>query len=199
MTISDQLLKGKMAGSSKPYHVAHWRVLAQRLRFRPDHSWHPLSPTQHGFRAKHSTTTFLTTLTQHIHERLNAPKLAHRTLLARINIIKAFDTVWQYQEHYPYRKSTDTTLTHTTRSGCLPSLHVDTPTQSTAAHHKQKDAPQCSAIKFDRLSDPFQPLHERHTNPITASHKHTLLYRRHHNLLWTPELIHRRHPATRLH
>ena len=53
----------------------------------------PLSPTQHGFRAHHSTTTLLTTLTQHIHEGLNTPKPAHRTMLATIDISKAFDTV----------------------------------------------------------------------------------------------------------
>jgi len=53
----------------------------------------PLSPTQHGFRAHHSTTTLLTTLTPHIHEGLNTPKPAHRTLLAKIDISKAFNTV----------------------------------------------------------------------------------------------------------
>ena len=53
----------------------------------------PRSPTQHGFRAHHSTTALLTTLTQHIHEGLNIPKPAHRTLLATIDISRAFDTV----------------------------------------------------------------------------------------------------------
>ena len=53
----------------------------------------PLSPTQHGFRTLHSTTTLLTSLTQTTLEGLNTPKPAHRTLLATIDISKAFDTV----------------------------------------------------------------------------------------------------------
>ena len=53
----------------------------------------PLSPTQHSFTAKHSTTMLLTTLTQHIHEGLNAPKPANRTILATIDISKAFGSV----------------------------------------------------------------------------------------------------------
>ena len=39
----------------------------------------PISTTQHGFRAKHCATKLLTTLTQHIHESLKAPKPAHHT------------------------------------------------------------------------------------------------------------------------
>ena len=53
----------------------------------------PLSPSQHGFRALHSTTTLLTSLTQTTLEGLNTPKPALRTLLATIDISKAFDTV----------------------------------------------------------------------------------------------------------
>ena len=53
----------------------------------------PLSPTQHSFRAQHSTTTLLTTLTQHIHESLNVPKPAPRTFLDTTDISKAFHTV----------------------------------------------------------------------------------------------------------
>ena len=53
----------------------------------------PLSPTQHGFRSQHSTTTLLTNLTQTIHEGLNTKKPPKRTLIAAIDISKAFDTV----------------------------------------------------------------------------------------------------------
>ena len=53
----------------------------------------PLSPSQHGFRAQHSTTTLLATLTQYIQEGMNAPRPAYRTLLATIDISKAFDTI----------------------------------------------------------------------------------------------------------
>ena len=53
----------------------------------------PLSPTQHGFSALHSTTTLLATLTQNMHENLNIPKPAYRTLVATKDISKAFDTV----------------------------------------------------------------------------------------------------------
>ena len=53
----------------------------------------PLSNTQHGFRSQHSTSTLLTHLTQTTLEGLNANKPATRTLLATIDISKAFDTV----------------------------------------------------------------------------------------------------------
>ena len=53
----------------------------------------PLSPTQHGFRSQHSTSTLLTSLSQTILEGLNTPKPAHRTLVATIDISKAFDTI----------------------------------------------------------------------------------------------------------
>ena len=53
----------------------------------------PLSPTQQGFRTHHSTSTPLTNLTQNITEGFNQQKPAHRTLIATIDISKAFDTV----------------------------------------------------------------------------------------------------------
>ena len=49
----------------------------------------PLTPTQHGFSVLHSNTT----LTQCIQKGLNVPKPAYRTLLATIDISKAFDAV----------------------------------------------------------------------------------------------------------
>jgi len=52
----------------------------------------PLSPTQHGFRPQHSTSTLLTHMTQTIHEGLNDSKPAKRSILAAIDISKAFDT-----------------------------------------------------------------------------------------------------------
>ena len=52
-----------------------------------------LSPSHLVLRAKHSTAILLTTLTQQIHEGLNAQKPAHRTLLTTIEISEAFDTV----------------------------------------------------------------------------------------------------------
>ena len=53
----------------------------------------PLSPTQHGFRPQHSTSTLLTNITQTILEGLNSPKPAYRSILTAIDISKAFDTV----------------------------------------------------------------------------------------------------------
>ena len=53
----------------------------------------PLSPTQHGFRPHHSTSTLLTNLTQNITEGFNQPKPAPRTLIAAIDISKAFGDV----------------------------------------------------------------------------------------------------------
>jgi len=53
----------------------------------------PLSPSQHGFRSEHSTSTLLTHLTQTTLEGLNTNKPASRTIIAAIDISKAFDTV----------------------------------------------------------------------------------------------------------
>ena len=53
----------------------------------------PLSHTQHGFRPKHSTTSLLTNITQTTLEGFNTNKPAPRTLIATIDISKAFDTV----------------------------------------------------------------------------------------------------------
>ena len=53
----------------------------------------PLADHQHGFRAHHSTTTYLTTLTQKIVEGFNQASPPSRTVLATIDISKAFDTV----------------------------------------------------------------------------------------------------------
>ena len=53
----------------------------------------PLSPTQHGFRSQHSTSTLLTNLSQQILQDLNNSKPAPRTIVAAIDISKAFDTV----------------------------------------------------------------------------------------------------------
>ena len=52
----------------------------------------PLAPSQHGFRAQHSTSSLLTHMTQIIHEGLNQSKPAKRTIIAAIDISKAFDT-----------------------------------------------------------------------------------------------------------
>ncbi len=53
----------------------------------------PLSPSQHGFRPLHSTTTHLSTLTQLILDGFNQRQPPLRTVLAAIDIHKAFDTV----------------------------------------------------------------------------------------------------------
>merc|ERR1712035_112911 len=58
------------------------------------HTQHiPLSNTQHGFRPKHSTSSLLTNITQTTLEGLNSNKPAPRTIIAAIDISKAFDTV----------------------------------------------------------------------------------------------------------
>ena len=51
------------------------------------------SPTQHGFRSQHSTTTLLTNLSQKILQGLNNSKPAPRAIVAAVDISKAFDTV----------------------------------------------------------------------------------------------------------
>ena len=53
----------------------------------------PLSPTQHGYRPNHSTTTLLTNLTQTVQDGINSRRPPHRTLLVTIDISKAFDAI----------------------------------------------------------------------------------------------------------
>ena len=53
----------------------------------------PLSPSQHGFRQNHSTSTLLTNTSQHILNGFNQQKPPSRTVLVAIDINKAFDTV----------------------------------------------------------------------------------------------------------
>ena len=55
-----------------------------------------LSTTQHGFRPQHSTTTLLCSLSQSVLEGFNNRKPATRSLIAAIDISKAFDTVPRY-------------------------------------------------------------------------------------------------------
>lgn len=52
-----------------------------------------LSPTQHGFRPNHSTNTLLTNLTQHTFDGINCKRPAQRTILATVDISKAFDAI----------------------------------------------------------------------------------------------------------
>jgi hypothetical protein len=67
----------------------------------------PLSPTQHGFRPLHSTTSLLANLTQTTLEGLNGKAPANRTVLAAVDISKAFDTV---PRHKLIEKILDTTI-----------------------------------------------------------------------------------------
>ena len=53
----------------------------------------PLSPTQHGYRQHHSTTTLLTNLTQRVQDGINTRSPPKRTLLTTIDISKAFDAI----------------------------------------------------------------------------------------------------------
>ena len=71
----------------------------------------PLSPTQHGFRTRHNTTTALLPLTHKVASGFNQPRPPHRTVTVSIDFSKAFDTV-------PHTKLllalTQTTLQHNT-------------------------------------------------------------------------------------
>ena len=80
----------------------------------------------------------------------------------------------EYQEHYTRRKLTAPTSTHTTRSRCLPSLQVDTPTQSTTAHYPQGDASltECPKVRYSHR--PFSTsscmtYHSQHNQMYTYS------------------------------
>ena len=67
--------------------------MLERLVLKNNNPHTPLCPTQHGCRSHHSTSTLLTNLTQNISEGFNQPKLTPRTLVAAIDISKAFETV----------------------------------------------------------------------------------------------------------
>ena len=53
----------------------------------------PISPTQHGFRAQHSTTTALLPLVHKVALGFNQHRPPHRTVTVSIDFSKAFDTV----------------------------------------------------------------------------------------------------------
>ncbi|KAF2345304.1 Reverse transcriptase domain, partial [Trinorchestia longiramus] len=53
----------------------------------------PLSPTQHGYRPHHSTTTLHTKIAQSMQDNINSRKPAKRTLLLTIDISKPFDAI----------------------------------------------------------------------------------------------------------
>ena len=67
----------------------------------------PVSPIQHGFKENHSTSTLLTNLTQHIADGFNQTSPPSRTILAAIDINKAFDTL---PKHILIQKIHNTTL-----------------------------------------------------------------------------------------
>ena len=71
----------------------------------------PLSPTQHGFRTRHNTTTALIPLTHVVASGFNQPRPPHRTLTMAIDFSRAFDMV----NHTKLITSlTQTTLPHNT-------------------------------------------------------------------------------------
>ena len=57
----------------------------------------PVRSFQHGFKSLHSTSTLLTTVSPSVLEGLNHGKPALRSLVAAMDISKAFDTVPQYK------------------------------------------------------------------------------------------------------
>lgn len=65
----------------------------ERLILNKTTPYIPLSPTQHGYRPNHSTTTLLTNLTQKVQDGINSRRPPHRTLLITIDISKAFDAI----------------------------------------------------------------------------------------------------------
>ena len=67
--------------------------VVERLLLRKITPHIPLSPTQHGYRQNHSTTTLLTNLTQKVNDGINSRNPPHRTLLITIDISKAFDAI----------------------------------------------------------------------------------------------------------
>ena len=84
----------KIAASYRPISLlSNISKVLERLvlaRAAPDLTF---SPTQHGFRPLHSTTTLLTNLSQKILQGLNSRKPAPRAIVAAVDISKAFDTV----------------------------------------------------------------------------------------------------------
>jgi hypothetical protein len=67
--------------------------VAERLILNKIKSQLPTAPHQHGFRPMHSTTTYLTELSQYILNGFNSTQPHKRTVIAQLDINKAFDTV----------------------------------------------------------------------------------------------------------
>ena len=135
----------------------------------------PLSPTYHGFRVKHSTTALFTTLTQHIHEGLNALKPELSTLLTTIDRSKAFDTV--------PRTLRIQKINREKHQNTIPEVSVELLYRETCLYCQQQHTihketlPQWSSARVDTFNDSFQPFHARHTYLSTSGHTHYLLRR----------------------
>ena len=105
------------------------------------------------FKTKHYTTTFLTTLTQHIYECLNAPKPAHCTPLATIELTKPFDTI---PRTLIMQKTNKTNMsTHTTWSACSTFLQVDKSILSSTVHYPEGEA---SPLEFRKGRYSHRPI-----------------------------------------
>ena len=95
-TIVPVLKPGKQPGSGTSYRPISLLCPAVKVLERlllPELALLPISPTQHGFRPNHSTTTALLPLTQHIARGFNQHLPPLRTLTMSIDFSKAFDMV----------------------------------------------------------------------------------------------------------
>ena len=81
-------------GSHRPISLlCNTAKILERLVLNNINDLIPVSPFQHGFRPKHSTSTLLTNLSQTTLDGFNKPQPPLRTLTAAIDINKAFDTI----------------------------------------------------------------------------------------------------------
>ena len=126
----------------------------------------PTSYIQHGFMKEHSTTTLLTNLIQHILDGLNQNPPPKRTLLAMIDINKAFDTM---PKHILQQKILNTTL-HTNDKKWLTNFLLDrraqtlcNNTNSSKQSPSFKQTPPLLGVTYDAHM-PFS----QHTKNITT-------------------------------
>merc|ERR1711888_284015 len=146
------LKPGKPAGLGSGYRPISLLCSAVKVFERlllPELNNLPLSPTQHGFRSNHSTTTALLPLVHKVALGFNQPRPPHRTVTMSVDFSKAFDLV----PHTTLISSliTQTTLRHNTvrwlsaylrgRMACCRYTHT-----TSSYRHARTGVPQGSCI-----------------------------------------------------
>ena len=90
--VGDRLTRNKKYNTGNLTHTSYYpisllcspSIILERLVVNINNPHIPLSPTEHGFRSHHCTSTLLTNLAQNITDGFNHHKPAHRILIATL-------------------------------------------------------------------------------------------------------------------